>query len=589
VTRVSQSDPNELPYLAVNGVTYRRVPVKGKLAVLPLCNFSAQVTQELLLDDGVDVVRAYILEGRLSTGERLPRVQVPARQFEGMRWTSEHWGARAVVRAGQGTKEHLRAAIQYLSGSPARKRVFVHTGWRRDDVTEAWFYLPANGAVGRDDLEVRLDPGLERYALPSDAKDPETAMRMSLRLLGVAHPSITVPLFSAMFRAPLAVLLPCDFTIWVEGHSNSLKSSAVALFLSHFGQFDRVSLPGSWASTMNSIERRLFTIKDAPFVLDDFAPRVGLDARDLQTKANRVLRAQGNISSRGRLRQDLTEHSGFPPRGLLIATGEQRSSGESLVARSLVIAMKRSDVNLPVLTAGQRCAVVLPHAMSAYIAWLAPQMDDIAGTIKELFYRYREAASTGASHLRVPEVIAHLMIGLDYALSFAQAIGTCTEAEAERRRDEGWIALLGIASQHAQLIEAERPTLRFLHLLATMISQGRAFLVPRGDVIAHEGQGRSDFVGWFDDIALYLLPDGVWAATAKFARDSGDPFSITEDRLRRELVEEGLAWHDPGRTLKTIRMGEATRRVLQLSLAKITEALGEGFPVVPAVTVVPGV
>ena len=87
-------------------------------------------------------------------------------------------------------------------------------------------------------------------------------------------------------------------------------------------------MPGAWTSTANQLERRAFILKDTLFVIDNYAPS-GLDAREVETKAARLLRAQGNLAGRARLRPDLTERPAFPPRGLILATGEQHPPGRA--------------------------------------------------------------------------------------------------------------------------------------------------------------------------------------------------------------------------------------------------------------------
>src|SRR5262249_10847483 len=73
--------------------------------------------------------------------------------------------------------------------------------------------------------------------------------------------------------------LPIHASLWIEGQTGSLKSTLAARFLSHFGSFERISLPGAWSSTANQLERRAFLLKDVLFVVDDYAPG-GADTRD---------------------------------------------------------------------------------------------------------------------------------------------------------------------------------------------------------------------------------------------------------------------------------------------------------------------
>jgi hypothetical protein len=145
-----------------------------------------------------------------------------------------------------------------------------------------------------------------------------------------------------------------------------------------------------------------------------------------------------------------------------------------------------------------------------------------------------------------------------------------------------WDALMSVARRQGRLVAEERPTLRFLRLLDTLSMQGRVALAGR-EMGAATSSGRADFIGWYDDSRLYLLPDAVFGAVARFARESA-PFPISEERLRRELAKESLSEHDPGRLTKTVKIAGDSRKLLTLVRTNVEDALGEAFPVVPTVT-----
>ena len=65
---------------------------------------------------------------------------------------------------------------------------------------------------------------------------------------------------------------PLDVSVWIEGFTGCMKSTLAALFLGHFGDFTRTTLPGAWSSTVNHLEHRAFVLKDSIFVVDDYAP-----------------------------------------------------------------------------------------------------------------------------------------------------------------------------------------------------------------------------------------------------------------------------------------------------------------------------
>ncbi len=571
------------PYLMEGGRICRVKQTKDGPVIEPLCNFTARVTEEVIQDDGLETTRAFVIAGQLDTGKVLPQARVAASRFASMSWVPEHWGLRAVVRAGQTTRDYLREAIQRLSPDALQRRVFTHTGWRQ--IGTEWVYLTSSGAVGRHGFEVDLGDDLARYRLPRDAEDPAGAMRLSIRLLDIAPLTVTAPLLSGTFRAPLASVLPLDLSLWLEAQTGNLKSTLAALFLCHYGTFDRRNLSTAWASTANQLELRAFRLKDTICVIDEYAPSA-MDARELESKASRLIRAQGNLAGRGRLRSDLTERPAFPPRGLIVATGEQHPPGQSVLARMLIVEPRRQEIDLAALTEAQRQADRLPHAMAGYVAWLAPQMSTISGMLRETFEGARARVLAGAPHLRVPEVLAHLWVGLHCGLAYAEDIGSCTGGEAESLRARGWDALVSLGAAQGRLVEDERPSRRFLRVLLTLVTQGRALLLPR-DENNDGGRPGADLIGWQDDEGIYLIPEASHQAVSRFCREAGEPFPVRRERLQKDLALDGLAQCDPGRYTKVERVGGSPRRVLSLKRQAVADLVGEAFPL-PLVTGVTG-
>jgi hypothetical protein len=573
-------------YVIDRGRLCRVKQTKDGPVIEPLCNFTAWINEELALDDGAEPTRVFLIEGSLESGQPLPPARVPAARYNGMSWVTETWGSRAIVRAGQTTRDYTREAIQRLSPVVKIRHVFAHTGWRK--ISDQWAYLTATGAIGLDGCEVDLGPELGRYQLPRTLDDPVSAMRRSLSLLKVAPLRITAPLWAATFRAPLASLLHIDLSLWLEGQTGSLKSTLAALFLAHFGEFDRLHLPGTWSSTANQLERRAFLLKDVLFVIDDYAPS-GVDLREMELKVSRLLRSQGNLAGRGRLRADLSERPAFAPRGLILSTGEQHPSGQSILARTLLIELGRPDIHLKLLQEAQNAANHLPHAMAGYIAWLAPQMPALASELKETFEGARDRATAAQEHLRVPEALAHLWVGLHCALAYAEDIGVCSTSEVEELEADCWDALLEAGTAQGQSIEEDRPSRRFLRVLLTLATQRHVVLLPKGGDDGARSRLDGDLVGWWDDNALFLLPEAAYQAVARRCRETGNAFPTNEDRLRRDLVKDRLSECDTGRTTKVVRIGEQSRRVIMLKRESVDALLGERFVVpLPRVTTVTG-
>jgi hypothetical protein len=330
---------------------------------------------------------------------------------------------------------------------------------------------------------------------------------------------------------------------------------------------------------VNQLERRAFVLKDVPFIIDDYAP-LGADARELEAKAGRLLRSQGNLSARGRLRSDLTERAGFPPRGIIIGTGEQHPPGQSILARTLLIELERSAVDLVKLTQAQRNASRLPHAMGGYLLWLGPQMGKLPSLLKESFTKAR-ARSVGDGHLRIPGALANLWLGLDCALQYAQEVRAITGPEYETLQSKCWTAIANIGASQARCVEAERPSKRFLSVLATLIGQGRAILFQR-DCVASGNGGNAAVVGWQDEEFVYLVPDAAFQSVARFCRDAGEYFPIRSERLWRDLNQEGISDCADGRNSTTATLGGHKRRVAKLRRDRVEDLIGEAWPGFPS-------
>jgi hypothetical protein len=85
-----------------------------------LCNFNARIVAQTTVDDGAERSIRLAVEGQLFDGTPLPRVEVSAEKFGWMEWIIPSWGTRAVINAGRSTADHLRCALQLLSGDVPR-------------------------------------------------------------------------------------------------------------------------------------------------------------------------------------------------------------------------------------------------------------------------------------------------------------------------------------------------------------------------------------------------------------------------------------------------------------------------------------
>jgi len=555
----------------------------GESYTEPLCNFTAQVIEDVARDNGTGApVRALTIAGSLGDGSPLPAGAVEVGKFAALNWVNELWGVRAIIRAGRDTKDRLREAIQLHSNQVTTYRhIYTHTGWREIDGRRV--YLTGNGAVGGDGVTVELERELGRYRLPTAPATRETlaeAMRASLRFLEIAPLEITAPLWAAAYLAPLAEIVYPGFVLWLYGKTGTLKSTLAALALCHYGEFDDKAL-FSWGDTGNRLEVNTFLLKDCLAVIDDFAPQSDpFRARQMEGNAAQIVRNVGNQTGRARMTRNLTMAPTYPPRGLVVSTGEQILSTESISARIYTLEMHPGDVDLERLTAAQQEAGHYPQAMAGYLAFLAGQWEDLSDGAPAYLRALSDQARVDLNerHLRLPEALARLFLGFTQGVEFAVSVGALTKAEAESLKARAWEALKKGSEAQAERVEKERPTLKFLEVLLGLLTQGKARLERRDGLPSHIGGGAAgeELLGWYDAEYLYLLGGPTYNRVARYMRDEGAFFPVKEATLRKYLLEERvLLPAEDGHNADVIRIGGETKRALCLSRARVIELVGD--------------
>jgi len=558
-----------------------------------LANFQARIMEEITRDDDLKRSKEFHITGSLDTGRPLPQALVPAEKYNSLAWVKSEWGAAATVAPGRTLGPHLAAAIQAHSKGFKQRTVYGHSGWRKID--GVWRYLHGGGALGPGEaVEVDLGENLGNYRLPSPGG--VEAARASLRFLDVGPWEITAPLIACVYLAPFADLCRINFSIWLYGPSGSFKTAKAALALSHFGNFDVCNVPGNWISTVNSLEKLCFALKDTLVVIDDFMPpATGKESQVQLEKAARLIYQMGNRSARGRLARDLSARPNYHPRGLIISTGEMLLPGQrqSATARYLGVEFdpKKTPIDKARLTASQAEAHLYSGAMAAYLEHLASRLEDTQAEIRELWQSYRDAFRETA-HLRIPEIQAWLYVGLDMFLRFQARMGVINEDQVFEMENRAWKVFKDLGKKHGRIIEGERPTLKFLGVLRELFYTGRIFAEsintaglppPEGEVLGWKGvepKAKNAFpVGWADEDTLYLLPETALRVVQEAIRAQGDFLGLGKNEMLAALAREGFI--EPGKDGKNTQVKwiqGGSKRVICLPLRNLAydEAEGDG-------------
>ncbi len=551
-------------YFFKNGETWWHFNTKEGTFPRKLATFTARIIRQTIRDDGGPEEKI-IFEVEARKGPKIKVLKVPAQDFNTMNWPLRLDATARVLAGVPNGEKRMAEAVTFLSGDIPEKTIYEHTGWRK--IGDRWAFLHATGAIGAEGVEIEL-AGLESYSLPEppDIEAARFAVRRSLAFLDLAPLEQTLPLWAAMYAAPLEPFVRHDFVLWIYGQSGSMKSTATALALCHFGKFDRMNFPANFTSTGNQIERVAYTVKDAAFVVDDYAPppdAKGAKAQELA--AHRLIRAVGDKRGRGRMRQDASLNQTFFPRGLVIATSELDTPGaHSSVARSFQVSWRRNSMNVEALTHAQReDAPLYAAAMSGYIAFLAAQYDRLNVTIPA-WLRDEAAGSFPAEHGRLADAAGKLLAGVMKFHEYAEHIGALTRQEAKNHyREAVRVLLRHVEANNVTQIE-RKPVALFFEALETLFAQGRIFLRDKttGDAppqptrwgwlaatSAHPTTIRPNATlgGWIEEheekedaFWLYLIPGSIMTALNTHFEQLGERFPLNRNMLAEHLEGDKL-------------------------------------------------
>ena len=278
-------------------------------------------------------------------------------------------------------------------------------------------------------------------------------------------------------------------------------------------------------------------------------------------------------SGRARMRADGGSRPTYYPRGLIISTGEDIPSGQSLRARLLVLELTPGEIPADALSAAQADAAngLFAAAMAGYLRWLAPRIDDLRQTLPERQRTLRDDARPEARSIeRTPDVAASLIVGWETFLRLRrrrrsdQPRRCRAAAHAGARRPHrlgrgaarapgergACHALPGSARRGDQQRPCScrrrryRDAARGCRLLGLAAQRSSAPATSEREVWRPNGER----LGWIRDDDLLLEPETAFAAAQKLARDQGTSIPVKQRTLWKRLAEQGLlASRDPAR------------------------------------------
>lgn len=560
-----------------------------------LINAVPRIESERFIDDGQhSPTIKYDVSGRLALGGvTLPTIEMDSEELDSPKWIGKRWGARVVPYVNASRYTLLkRAILEHSLPNMKREAMYIYTGWTTINSKRA--FLSASGALSEDGLDaaahVELTNNLRHYSLPVPPTGDELvqAARASLDFLSIAPDLVTAPLWCGIYASPLTCIKSLDAILWVYGVSQSKKSSLAMLALSHFGdgfvQGRAYKAPQSWQSTKADIEGTLFTCKDIPVVVDDFAPQFtsAKDSASITKTAHDVSRGMGNRFFRGRRNADMTAKEQYPPRGLCISTAEQPLQGQSIVARTITVPIEAGTVNLERLTDGQNRHAQYSQCMAGFVQWLAANWDRATGMYaRHALDAQNQMRGVFANQDRLSDYYAVLVSGGRLALDWMLEIGAIDETEHDSRATIFEMSLCELLSAQSERISAQSPVLKFFQAMEDLASQDKIILADRSND-QWSTPSWCTLAGWrhtTDDgkAQVWLLSAPVMALAKEYWAGLDERFDTLLDALRREMWQFGyLAARDDKQIEPSMYINKqfGTRRVLVIDADLVKERLG---------------
>lgn len=530
----------------------QRILSKGnKEEIKNISNFLPLPIKKFYVDDGREEEGYLQLKAVLTNKKILPSIKVAYGDIDNAKWISNpKWDLKVRILSPKNrNKELLCDATLSMADEIPKETIFEHTGFRKID--GKLVYLHQGGAIGASkSISVDISEiSLERYKFTENEYDLKECIELSLSILDVAKKQITIPLIALTYLSPLRSMfleqnIPLGFVTWVSGESGSQKSLLSALILSHFGDFERDNLPGGFKDTVNSIEKKAFTLKDTLFAIDDYYPsKTQTESKKMDAVAESLFGLYGDRQARSRMRQDgQTVKMGFCARGMCIVTGESFPSfAESRTARALIIEMARGDIDLQLLSRIQSEKDKLSYCMKGYIQYLIDNQDKIQKNCKAKFIEYRNKANQNLAHGRIPEIIASEYIGIELFYEYAKEKGIITDERIKKLKEDAWRILMEVAIKQSSKTEDNRTDNMFFSAVQELLASNKIYLKSYKNYMREPDESLSTFVGYYDENKerCYLIPNVIFNEVVKFYGVQGVKFPGNAVSTWKYLKEAG--------------------------------------------------
>lgn len=567
----------------------RRYMRKDILEEKVISNFISPPTRFVTYNDGNESRTDVTLQMILNTGKQLNGITVDIKEFESTNWLSNGiWNFEPRISPSGNNKEFFKDAVKILSQKATKETIYSHMGFRK--INGKIYYLYHGGVIGEnEDIKVDLsNSGLEQYRFSKEELNDiqiKECIKTSFNLLNVAKDTIIIPMLGTIFLAPLQSIfrelgIANGFVTWVLGESGTQKSTLAALMISHYGDFERDTIPCGFKDTVNSLEKQAFIIKDSVLLVDDYYPSQSLqESRKMDAVAESIFGMAGDKQGRTRMKQNGKDiRKSYSARGIIMATGENFPNfAESRVARSVIVEIEKGDLKLDVLTNIQNKKYNLNICMREYVKWIIKNYDRISKDIKEDFSIYREKFNRDFSHARIPENMASLYIGCEMFFRFAKETGVIDTTTMTEMLLMSFNALLSLAQKQSIKTADAKPDKMFFYAIQELVASGEAYFKVYLNEVQSASTPYATFLGCYDSTksVYYLIPGVAYKSVVEYYEKQNMKFPLNQAALWSYLKKHGsIAMAEQDRNTIRRKIGNENISVIAVHQQKISEDLG---------------
>jgi hypothetical protein len=538
---------------------------KGETMWDPISNVIIENDSDLIMDDGSgETVRHLVL--RLLMAHKEMTVSLSASDYN----DDKRFSAFILDKLGSDMwvkPKHLMyvkeaAAILPKTGrAKSEELVHTHTGWKEGKFLMPNGYIDEDGFHDLENVRVELPTNPSMFTRYKTAPPPAdmALIKQIIRedVLKVFPYHVTLPAIAHMFLGPLLHFMPDTkpYCLWVQGLTGSFKTSYMGLLNCLWGDFRTADFE-TFRSTVNSIEKNGYFLKDVSYVIDDYKK---IDVNDKQVTT--LMQNYADRHGRSRLRSDTSNQKTWHIRGVMTVTAEDTPSGEaSVLARTLLLQVKGSG-DSDRLTRSQMHSKHLPGVMAKYIQFLAQKKykeDQLIAIIRE------KQKIFPASHSRIRENFAANSLAWDI---FAEFMGF------EDLSPKYYEVAQETLKNMDRTTKAEQAGSLFVDMVWELLSSGGFYLegIKGANSTPHDDHAKR--LGWICPDYTYLLGSTALAeANTLRQRLTGTPIKYSAGAIYDQLIHARQLIPQGDKPSHVIKVDGSSFRVLKFQKGVLEES-----------------